>query len=606
MDQLGFETRGPKRAVVVTSRSAPLDWVVTDAQGAVVARGRGEPFGVDSSSGQRLQQVDFDSLQQPGRGYVLHAGAANSRAFVVADQPFRRLKLDALHYFYESRSGVPIETRFVSDPSRARPAGHLPDLADCFSGRDANGVTWPGCPGRVDGTGGWYDAGDQGKYVVNGGVTVWTLLNAYERTHGGARPPDSSFDDGRLLIPEAGNRVNDLLDEAAWELRFVLAMQVPAGTRLRVPTGATPSGSTRVMREIDASGLVHHKLTDARWTPLPTPPQSDREPRLVYPVSTAATLNLAAVAAQAARIWRGPDPAFSARCLRAARSAFTAARRNPVIPAIGGVPGGGAYSDHTLADEVYWAATELFITTGEDDFLRVMRASPLFLRAPGAGMDGISWSDTAGMAAIDLAALPNRLPIDDLRRQRTALLAGADAYLADGRREGYGLPYPARLGLPWGSNGAVLDRGVVLGTAYDISGEPRYREGVVDALDYVLGRNALDQSYVTGYGARPMRWPHHRFWARQFDPKAPDPPPGVLSGGPNSLAMTDPVSRRLQGACAPQTCWRDDARAFTFNEVAINWNAPLFWVAAFLDSTTGQMAGSPAPSPTADRGADQG
>ena len=103
-------------------------------------------------------------------------------------------------------------------------------------------------------------------------------------------------------------------------------------------------------------------------------------------------------------------------------------------------------------------------------------------------------------------------------------------------------------------------------------------------------------SYVTGYGARPMRHPHHRFWARQFDPKAPEPPPGVLSGGPNSQAMTDPVSRALKGTCAPQACWRDDARAFTFNEVAINWNAPLFWAAAFLDSTAFKAASVTAPA----------
>ena len=162
-------------------------------------------------------------------------------------------------------------------------------------------------------------------------------------------------------------------------------------------------------------------------------------------------------------------------------------------------------------------------------------------------MNDISWADTAGMAAVDLATLPNRLVADDLRRQRAALLAGADAYLAEGRSEGYGLPYAAAHGLPWGSNGAVLDHALVLGVAYDLSGRRRYRDGVVDALDYVLGRNALDRSYVTGYGARSTHHPHHRFWARQFDPKAPTPPPGVLSGGPNSEAMTDPVSRPLKG-----------------------------------------------------------
>jgi endoglucanase len=43
------------------------------------------------------------------------------------------------------------------------------------------------------------------------------------------------------------------------------------------------------------------------------------------------------------------------------------------------------------------------------------------------------------------------------------------------------------------------------------------------------------------------------------------------------------VARTMKGQCAPQTCWADDYRAFTQNEVTINWNAPLFWVAAWLD-----------------------
>ena len=103
-----------------------------------------------------------------------------------------------------------------------------------------------------------------------------------------------------------------------------------------------------------------------------------------------------------------------------------------------------------------------------------------------------------------------------------------------------------------------------------------------------LGRNPLDRSYVSGIGARPMRFPHHRFWGAGIDARFPAPPPGALSGGPNSSAMTDPVARTMVGKCRPQTCWRDDARAYSQNEVAINWNAALIWVAAFLDETRGR------------------
>jgi endoglucanase len=124
---------------------------------------------------------------------------------------------------------------------------------------------------------------------------------------------------------------------------------------------------------------------------------------------------------------------------------------------------------------------------------------------------------------------------------------------------------------------------MILGLAADFTGKAAYRDGAVDAMDYVLGRNPLDRSYVTGHGARPMRNPHHRFWAHQANARYPSPPPGVLSGGPNSTSMGDPVAKDMKGKCAPQTCWTDDYRAFTQNEIAINWNAPLFWVATWLD-----------------------
>jgi endoglucanase len=124
----------------------------------------------------------------------------------------------------------------------------------------------------------------------------------------------------------------------------------------------------------------------------------------------------------------------------------------------------------------------------------------------------------------------------------------------------------------------------LLGLAARFTGEAGYRDGVTDAMDYVLGRNPLDQSYVSGFGARPMMRPHHRYWAHSLDPKLPPPPPGVISGGPNSGRASDQVASTL-GKCAPQRCWRDEAFAYSLNEVAINWNAPLLWVAAYLDGT---------------------
>ena len=102
-------------------------------------------------------------------------------------------------------------------------------------------------------------------------------------------------------------------------------------------------------------------------------------------------------------------------------------------------------------------------------------------------------------------------------------------------------------------------------------------------MDYLLGRNPLAQSYASGYGEKALQNPHHRFWAHQVNAKYPKAPPGVISGGPNST-IDDPYSKGagLRG-CAPEKCYIDHCEAYSVNEIAINWNAPFAWTAAWLD-----------------------
>lgn len=585
LNQVGFETDGPKAATVVTDAAAPLPWRVIDASGAVAAEGVTRPFGADAASGDTVQRIDFSSLNQPG-DYRLSVGEAESRPFSIADRPFAALKADALAYFYQNRAGVPILAEHVDRPDLARPAGHVNERATCFSGTDPRGTVWPGCDHTLDVSGGWYDAGDHGKYVVNGGISVWTLVNAYERAERRGLAP---FADGQADIPEAGNGVDDLLDEARYQLEYLLRMQIPDGARAWVAVEALPNGRYRLV-EIDAGGMAHHKVHDRAWTALPTAPADAPEERLLYPPSTAATLNLAAVAAQGARVWRDIDPAFAERCLTAARRAYAAAERHSDIQALGAFEGGGGYGDAKLTDEFYWAAAELYATTGEEDFLRDARGSPYWLAGPSAGgapTGDPAWPETAALGTITLATEAPDLSRADRDAARANLVASARTYLAEARTQGYGFPR-AGTRFEWGSNGTLMNRAMILGLAHDFTGEAAFRDGAISALDFILGRNPLDRSFVSGWGARPMLNPHHRFWAHSADPAYPAPPAGALSGGPNNTGMADDVARGMAGRCAPLRCWADDLRSYALNEVAINWNAPLVWVAAFVD---------PAPQP---------
>ena len=589
LNQTGLEALGPKRAVLADPSNAPLDWTLQDASGSVVAQGKTKVFGDDAASGEHVHQIDFSTFRKAGDSYRLKVGAAESRPFALRAKPDGKLTRAALSFFYQQRASVPIEARFVERPNLARPAGHAPDKATCFDQADERGQVWPGCDYTLDASAGWYDAGDHGKYVVNGGISVWTLVNAWERASVLKRPvATKALGDGALALPENANGVPDILDEARFELTFLLAMQVPQGKTLQVPVGKQkPVDGKLALTAIDASGMVHQKIADRYWTGLPTAPADDKQVRYLYYPTTGATLNLAAAAAQAARVWKTIDPAFSAKCLDAARRAFAAALRNPEIYAIGPFTGSGGYGDGDLTDEVYWAAAELYATTGEAEYEKTLRASPLFLASPTVGTrptGDIGWSSVGALGTITLALAPNPLKLAEIAQARANLTASAGKYLSDDVSQGYALPYAAP-GYPWGSNSSVLNRAMILGLAYDFTGEIAYRYGAIDAMDYVLGRNPLDRSYVTGFGARPIQHPHHRFWAQQANAAYPAPPAGVLSGGPNSTSMGDTVAKDMKGKCKPQTCWVDDYRAFTQNEVAINWNAPLAWASAFLDDT---------------------
>ncbi len=565
VNQLGYLPKLAKHAALVSDVREPQPFVLLDDTGAEVHSGTTRVHGADEASGDHVHVIDFSALQTRGR-YRIRVGEALSHPFAIDPGLYAGLRGDALAYFYHNRSGIPIEMPHAGHARWTRPAGHMGDRSiPCSSAAN--------CSYTLDVSKGWYDAGDHGKYVVNGGIAVWTLLNLYERSEhleGDGAP----FADGALSIPEGGNGVPDLLDEVRWQLEFMLGMQVPEGD--------------------PRAGMAHHKMHDIKWSELPLRPDQADLRRELQPPSTAATLNLAAVAAQAARIYEAFDAAFAARCRKAAERAWLAAAKHPAVYAPKKGVGGGPYDDEDVSDERYWAAAELYVTTGGARYLKALRSSPhhravasvLRETSAEAGMgSSMTWQVTDALGAISLAIVPSKLPAAERKAARQGVVAAADAYLETLASQGYRVPLsPGRSGeLPWGSNSFVLNNLLVMALAHDFSGEARYLEGVHTGMGYLLGRNPLDQSYVTGYGARPLRNPHHRFWAQSLDRDYPPPPPGAVSGGPNS-GLQDPHAQAAGLAgCAPQKCFVDHIEAWSVNEITINWNAPLAWVAAFLD-----------------------
>jgi len=572
VNQVGYFPNSPKIAVYKTTSTSAQTWQLTQ-NGNVVASGMTVPQGVDAASGDNLHQIDFSTIDASGEGLILKVGADTSYPFKISSTILTGAFYDALKYFYHNRSGIAIETPYTGggtyspDSKWSRPAGHL--NAGANKG-DMNVPCWTGtCNYTLNVTKGWYDAGDHGKYVVNGGISVWTLLNMYERSlysnndtsAAGTFKLSNALSDSSFTIPESGNGVSDLLDEARWEMEFLMAMQVPAGQA--------------------KAGMVHHKIHDVGWTGLPLAPHEDGQDRALVPPSTAATLNVAATAAQCARIWKDIDAGFAAKCLSVAESTWNAAQANPADIYTGGYDnGGGAYGDRNVADDFYWAAVELYITTGESKYLATIQNYTIT-------RTDFNWADTELPGLMSLALVPASHSASLRTAAQQKIISIANTHLATQNASGYLAPLSS-MEFYWGSNSGITNKLMVVGLAYDFTGNTRYAEGVIKGLDYLLGRNALSTSFVTGTGTKAVTQPHHRFWAGALSGNFPWAPPGAMSGGPNAGLEDDVSAGRLAGCTTrPATCWLDSIDAWSTNEITINWNAPYAWLLGFASEYGG-------------------
>jgi endoglucanase len=538
VNQVGFLPSSQKLAVVTAGGAAGFA-VVDAATGKQVFEGGLGAAAVWDLSGENVRLADFSTLSVPGKYRIRVVGQPDSAPFSIGPDAYRELDAAAIRSYYLARAGTALPARYAGVYARA--AGH-PDTEVIVHPSAAS-------PGRPAGTvisspKGWYDAGDYNKYVVNSGITTYTLLAAYEHF------PDW-FDKLRVGLPESGNGLPDVLNEALWNLEWMASMQDPG------------------------DGGVYHKLTNKIFDPMVMPDQA-RMPRYVVQKTTAAALDFAATMAAASRVlarFDNQEPGRSARYLAASQAAWRWAQAHPAVtyqqPADIAT---GAYGDKLLDDEFAWAASELLISTGKDEYrARALQAGQPKSAAPG-------WNDVAALGWMSLAQHPKA---GQATAARERLVALADTLAARWSASPYRVTMD-RADLVWGSNAVILNQAMMLVQAYRIKPQPAYLNAAQSALDYVLGRNALAMSFVTGFGAVSPMHPHHR-------PSEADgigsPVPGWLVGGPNPGQQ----DRKDCGAVSyrsavPALSYLDNICSYASNEVAINWNAPLVYVAAALQS----------------------
>jgi len=527
---VGWTPGGVKRFLVAGAAGA--DFAILDTAGKAVFVAPLTPLGRSELSGQDLSVGDFTRFARAGT-WRLSVDTLRTAPFRIAPDvratPFR----ESLRAFYYLRASTDLPASFAGP--WARKAGHPDTALEYLEVGDAR-------KGRGSATGGWYDAGDYGKYVVNGGISVATLLELQDLL-------PKAVPDGALGIPESGNGVGDLLDEVRWELAWFLRMQ-------------------------DRDGGVFFKIAGTSWSPMVMPDQDDM-PRFLIGKSTASTLNFAAATAQAARLWKKVDPAFAKTCLAAAEKAWAWAKAHPSVLAPSEHGGSGGYSDSQFDDEFLWAAAELWLATGRKPYrteiVNLLPKLPL--------LESADWARTQNPALYSLALRGGKDSLASVARARLDTVATA----LKASLESNPLRIPVE-GFRWGSNGDLANRGVLLAFHHAVTGDSTDLDALTEIVDYLHGRNPMGTSYVTGQGSPAARDPHLRF---SVGDTVELPPPGFLSGGPNS-GRQDDASKNPGGVkyahTEPARCWIDDHRSYASNEIAINWNAPLALVLGYLDA----------------------
>ncbi len=531
LNQLGYLSSAQKIASVINlPASAGSDFRVLRGEN-VVFSGELSPARDDAASGDAVAQADFSGLTQPGV-YTVQVGELSSDPFTIATDVYRPALFLTARAFYGQRCGCRVDL----GGGYEHPACHLVGAYHPTSGR----------AGKAKHRGGWHDAGDYGRYVVNSGISTATLLYAYElyaKTLRGLK----------LDIPRHRRHLPDILAEARWNLDWMMALQ-------------------------DEDGGVWHKQTSEHFCGV-LMPQADALTSYVIGSghapykTTAATADLAATAAIAARVYARYDRRYARRCLRVARRAWRWAVKHPDEPYTN--PPSiftGGYDDRHLSDELAWASAELFRTTFGAKYDEQFRASFTAERA-GLRLEAPSWGNVwacAGFAyAQTAAAVPEvRDTIVEVMGRTARNLVQTSA------GNGYGNTLSLR-DYNWGSNGTAGNQSMLILLADQLEPIVGAREAALNNLHYLLGRNCHGVSWVTQLGARPFLHPHHR--PSQADGIAA-PWPGLLSGGPNRYPGDEAARTLAPGP--PMRMWIDDERAYSMNEIAINWNAPLVFLLA--------------------------
>jgi hypothetical protein len=498
--------------------NASAGFNVIDADtGAVVYSGTLTPrpdTGYDTTPApyQNVYVADFSSFTTPGEYQVQVPGMGASLPFLIDDGIAMAWTRTYALGLYEQRSGMAVSmpyTRFTHAADHTAPAlVPVPDTSsqfaftwNCITGY-ATTVNTDNAPqiapfltsnetslypfvktGTVNVSGGHFDAGDYSKYTENSAQLVHELIFAVDNI-----PGLQHFDN--LGIPESGDSIPDVLQEAKWEADFLAKMQ-------------------------DSDGGFYFLVypIDREYESNVLPENGDQQ--VVWPKNTSVTAASVAALAEA-----GSSPMMKKYYPQAAANYLQEAQLGWqfLMNAIAKYGRAGAYQkitfysdDWTDNDEEAWAAAALYTATGNSQY-----QTQLFQWLPNpADSSTFRWgwwqmAEGWGNAIRDyaFAVQSGRLPASALNASYLALcdaqvVAAGDDAVTWGNNCAYGTPFPpatkAVLGGGWYFS---LDQASDMAVAYQINPKPAYITGLVAAMNYEGGCNPVNVCYLEGLGLK--------------------------------------------------------------------------------------------------------
>ena len=525
VNQVGYLKDYEKRCTFIYDAGDFFD-VVNAETNAIVYTGAIVNKSQYEQSGELNSYGDFSTFVEPGTYFIRSQIGIISDTFSIVDQTSDEFKNSLLRMLSLQRCGTELDSSWAGDLSHTI----------CHNQE----ATLYGTETKKDVSGGWHDAGDYGRYVKTGTKAVSDLLLSYLYNQ-------NYYNDQANTI-DSNNNQNDLLDEARYELEWLLKMQ-------------------------DSNGGVFNTVITPNMSNVVSP-EEDTQDLYVLFIETSSTADFAGTMALSYITYKDIDEEFANTCLEAAKKADEYLSQteqeehdNP------SEFNGGNYRDDSDEEGRFYTKMALYVATHDTSYLNDAKS---LYESNNDVSNGVTWKKNGGFGRY-LFLADEQSKIDDpdfYETMLTSLKNEADSIVAMSNGNGYNISIYE---FPWGSNSDLINNGIILSMAYDFTGNTEYAQKSYEQISYILGKNPLNMCFVTGFGINSPQNIHSRLSKAKNSLMI-----GALVGGPDSY-REDIVSTTVDASVPDAKVYVDDYECYTTNEITIYWNSALIHLLSRLE-----------------------